>query len=371
MGDHLGSTSLAVNASTGAVIETRYKAWGEVRYTTPNVTLPTRNTFTGQYSYVSDDATDLGSSGFGLMFYQSRWYDPSLGRMAQADTIVPGGVQGLDRYAYVNNSPLNYVDPSGHFGQCHDGQSGYQCRMTQQRAAQVNFRGQQAQARAQARANNISCLRNSACDSSGIVVNTGGSNGGVVVQGGGGSATSLNFTGYSDWEIEALQYLYDNGGPDAQHGVEYMLAHGIHIVLLSDQSLLSLLNRGGGFDDNHVYIVADQSTLLQNFWALSNIIHEALHIEQGAALSHSVEGERLAWQTGLRVYKIFSPQEFVGDSVYQKILEDTTPQDFADDLWDPFYKYTMLAFYTWYPSPLYTLFEGCGNGGYCPPLAGK
>jgi hypothetical protein len=60
MGDHLGSTSLAVNASTGAVIETRYKAWGEVRYTTPNLTLPTRNTFTGQYSYVSDDATDLG-----------------------------------------------------------------------------------------------------------------------------------------------------------------------------------------------------------------------------------------------------------------------------------------------------------------------
>jgi RHS repeat-associated protein len=114
MGDHLGSTSLAVNASTGTVIETRYKAWGEVRYTTPNVTLPTRNTFTGQYSYVSDDATDLGSSGFGLMFYQSRWYDPASGRFSQADTIVPGGVQGLDRYAYVNNSPLNYVDPSGH-----------------------------------------------------------------------------------------------------------------------------------------------------------------------------------------------------------------------------------------------------------------
>jgi hypothetical protein len=27
---------------------------------------------------------------------------------------VPGGVQGLDRYAYVNNSPLVYTDPSGH-----------------------------------------------------------------------------------------------------------------------------------------------------------------------------------------------------------------------------------------------------------------
>lgn len=34
--------------------------------------------------------------------------------MAQADTIIPTGVQGLDRYAYANNSPLNFVDPSGH-----------------------------------------------------------------------------------------------------------------------------------------------------------------------------------------------------------------------------------------------------------------
>jgi len=28
---------------------------------------------------------------------------------------VPGGVQGLDRYAYVNNNPTNYVDPTGNF----------------------------------------------------------------------------------------------------------------------------------------------------------------------------------------------------------------------------------------------------------------
>jgi len=63
---------------------------------------------------MDDDATDLGGAGFGLMFYNARWYDPVLGRFAQADTIVPGGVQGLDRYAYANNSPMNYVDPSGH-----------------------------------------------------------------------------------------------------------------------------------------------------------------------------------------------------------------------------------------------------------------
>lgn len=47
----------------------------------------------------------------------ARWYDPVLGRWMQPDIIVPlatQGVQAFDRYAYVNNSPTNYVDPSGH-----------------------------------------------------------------------------------------------------------------------------------------------------------------------------------------------------------------------------------------------------------------
>ena len=48
------------------------------------------------------------------MYYNARWYDPALGRFAQADSIVPGGVQGLDRYSYVNNNPMRYTDPSGH-----------------------------------------------------------------------------------------------------------------------------------------------------------------------------------------------------------------------------------------------------------------
>lgn len=65
----------------------------------------TKYGYTGQYSYVSD---------FGLHFYNARWYDSSLGRFAQADTIVPSGGQGLDRYAYTFNNPIAYNDPSGH-----------------------------------------------------------------------------------------------------------------------------------------------------------------------------------------------------------------------------------------------------------------
>ena len=118
LGDHLGSASVVMDDAGTFVSETRYKPWGEVRYTTANKTLPTRYTFTGQYSYMNDDATDLGAAGFGLMFYNARWYDPLTGRMVQADTVVPGGVQGLDRYAYANNSPIMYTDPSGHTYMC-------------------------------------------------------------------------------------------------------------------------------------------------------------------------------------------------------------------------------------------------------------
>jgi hypothetical protein len=48
------------------------------------------------------------------MFYNARWYDPALGRFAQADSVVPDGVQGYDRYAYANNNPILYNDPTGH-----------------------------------------------------------------------------------------------------------------------------------------------------------------------------------------------------------------------------------------------------------------
>ena len=46
----------------------------------------------------------------------ARWYDPALGRWIQADSIVPepGNPQALNRFSYVYNNPLRYVDPSGH-----------------------------------------------------------------------------------------------------------------------------------------------------------------------------------------------------------------------------------------------------------------
>src|SRR5688500_5409273 len=120
LGDHLGSTSITTDNSGAKVSEMRYKPWGEVRYswtaatsTTPNYSLADY-TFTGQYSYMDDPSTSGVTEGFDLMFYNARWYDPGLGRFAQADSIVPARVQGYDRYAYVNNNPVKYTDPTGH-----------------------------------------------------------------------------------------------------------------------------------------------------------------------------------------------------------------------------------------------------------------
>lgn len=62
LGDHLGSTSLVTDANGQNTIETRYTAWGEIRYASGDI--PTDYTFTGQRSYTSD---------FGLMFFNARW----------------------------------------------------------------------------------------------------------------------------------------------------------------------------------------------------------------------------------------------------------------------------------------------------------
>ena len=93
----------------------RDKPWGEIRYswtagqsTTPAYKLADY-TFTGQRSYMDDPSTS-GVEGCSLMDYNARWYDPSLGRFTQANTIVPGGVQGLDRYADVNTAPTWFTD---------------------------------------------------------------------------------------------------------------------------------------------------------------------------------------------------------------------------------------------------------------------
>ncbi len=111
--DHLGSTALTVNTAGAIVAELRYTAWGETRYSSG--TTPTSRQFTGQ----------INETAIGLYYYNARFYDSSLGRFIQADTIIPNKYDALayDRFTYSLNSPINYTDPSGHAQQCPDRES--------------------------------------------------------------------------------------------------------------------------------------------------------------------------------------------------------------------------------------------------------
>lgn len=76
----------------------RFDAWGN-QTASSGQAIP-------QYGYTGrePDAT-------GLIYYRARYYDPSIGRFISRD---PAGMpDGVNRYAYVGNDPVNYTDPEG------------------------------------------------------------------------------------------------------------------------------------------------------------------------------------------------------------------------------------------------------------------
>jgi RHS repeat-associated protein len=104
--DHLGSTSGQTDTSGNAVTGTylRYFAYGALRAGDP-ATPNTDRTFTGQKQ-----------DGTGLLYYNARYYDPSLGTFISPDTLVPDAkvLYDYNRFMYARGNPLKYTDPSGH-----------------------------------------------------------------------------------------------------------------------------------------------------------------------------------------------------------------------------------------------------------------
>ncbi|MCR6654667.1 MAG: hypothetical protein NVV63_02400 [Opitutus sp.] len=122
--DHLGSIERVTDLGTrntasdneGKPSLFSEDAWGQRR---------NPNTWTGIPSTTDDgganSVTPRGFTGhemlddLGLVHMNGRIYDPLLGRMLSADVVVQdaGNLQAYNRYSYVWNNPLRFVDPTG------------------------------------------------------------------------------------------------------------------------------------------------------------------------------------------------------------------------------------------------------------------
>ncbi|MFL5804112.1 MAG: Calx-beta domain-containing protein, partial [Roseiflexaceae bacterium] len=180
--DHLGSVSVVSGANASLLSSQRFDPWGKVL---PGGTVTqTQKNYTGQYL----DTT-------GLLYYHARYYDPNLARFVSADSVVPGNASGgmdgvaikpltvdfhepgfaggvasennqpfwfqmsdkdrqkagrpwgpvnpqaLNRYSYVQNNPLRYMDPSGHTAYLSKSEAQELSKALRRTAAELGFIG--------------------------------------------------------------------------------------------------------------------------------------------------------------------------------------------------------------------------------------
>ena len=99
--DHLGTPRVVSDPAGTVVWKADYDTFGKATLTTNVYALNLR--FPGQYF---DAETNLHYNYF-------RDYDPAVGRYLQSDPIGLAG--GINTYAYANNNPLRFTDPTGEF----------------------------------------------------------------------------------------------------------------------------------------------------------------------------------------------------------------------------------------------------------------
>ncbi|MDD2563989.1 MAG: hypothetical protein PHU27_07235 [Salinivirgaceae bacterium] len=111
--DHLGSINLIVDGSNGNVVDDlSYDSWGRNRnpidWSPSNITL---SSITDR-GYTSHEQL----TNFGLINMNGRVYDPMTLGFLSPDPFVqnPSNSQNYNRFSYVLNNPLKYVDPSGY-----------------------------------------------------------------------------------------------------------------------------------------------------------------------------------------------------------------------------------------------------------------
>ena len=114
--DHIGSIHTVLDEDAAITARMHFGAFGERQ------DMNWQSAFTG-YQYALNAITTRGFTGheqvdsMGIVHMNGRIYDPKLGRFLQADPFVqsPKNSQSLNRYTYVLNNPLSYIDPSGYF----------------------------------------------------------------------------------------------------------------------------------------------------------------------------------------------------------------------------------------------------------------
>ncbi len=95
--DHLGTTRVLADSSGLISSSLSYGSYGNVT----SGSASTRYLYTGR-------ETD---SDIGLIYYRARFYDPEQGRFISEDPVGLEG--GINLFAYVENNPLRFTDPSG------------------------------------------------------------------------------------------------------------------------------------------------------------------------------------------------------------------------------------------------------------------
>ena len=108
-----GDIIAIANASGAVIARYKYDAWGACAITsdTSGVSIATVNPFRYR-GYYYDTET-------GLYYLQSRYYDPEVGRFLNADEATylgaSGTILGYNLFAYCENNPVNYEDPTGNW----------------------------------------------------------------------------------------------------------------------------------------------------------------------------------------------------------------------------------------------------------------